>query len=252
MVKNFFCYYNKKMIQNFLNEFTELKNEEKARHLSRFFKTGKGDYGEDDVFLGLTVPQTRAIAKKFYKEMPLDEIQELLKSSFHEIRLGALLMCVLKYQRGIDKKKIYELYINNTNYINNWDLVDLTAPYIAGDFVYNYGSEDDLRRLAQSSHLWSERISVVSSLYFIKQNSFDYIFDISEYFLGHSHDLMHKACGWMLREAGKRNQMALEKFLDKNAPYMPRTMLRYAIEKFDEKKRKKYLAIKKIQSRSPV
>lgn len=130
--------------------------------------------------------------------------------------------------------------------------MDLTAPYIAGDFVYNYGSEDDLRRLAQSSHLWSERISVVSSLYFIKQNSFDYIFDISEYFLGHSHDLMHKACGWMLREAGKRNQTALEKFLDKNAPYMPRTMLRYAIEKFDEKKRKKYLAIKKIQSRSPV
>ena len=236
------------MKNKFLSAFLEQKNSEKALHLSKFFKTGKGQYGEGDVFLGLAVPQTRAIVKEFYRKCSVDDISDILHSPYHEIRLGALLMLAEKYKRAEQskKQKIYATYINNVDYINNWDLVDLTAPNIVGDYVYNYGSTDDMWKLANSSHLWSERISIVAGLYFIRQKEFRYMLDVCKHFMTHKHDLIHKATGWMLREVGKRDENMLCEFLNENAQYMPRTALRYAIEKFDEKKRKSYLAIKKV------
>lgn len=235
------------MKNRFVSAFLDQKNNEKASHLSKFFKTGKGQYGEGDVFLGLTVPQTRAIVKEFYQKLFVDEIAEVLKSPYHEVRLGALLVLVAKYKKAdlTEKQKIYRTYINSIDYINNWDLVDLTAPNIVGDYVYNYGSTDDLWKLAKSSHLWGERISIVAGFYFIRQKEFDYMLEVCKHFLTHEHDLIHKATGWMLREVGKRNECVLCEFLDENAKYMPRTALRYAIEKFEEPKRKSYLAVKK-------
>lgn len=236
------------MKNKFVSAFLDQKNEEKAKHLSGFFKTGKGQYGEGDVFLGLTVPQTRAIVKEFYQKLSIDEISEVLKSPYHEVRLGALLVLVFKYKKAeqTEKQKIYQTYIKNIDYINNWDLVDLTAPNIVGDYIYNYGSTEDLWKLANSSHLWGERISIVAGFYFIRQKEFDYMLEVCKQFLAHEHDLIHKATGWMLREVGKRDEDVLCKFLDENAKYMPRTALRYAIEKFEEQKRKSYLAIKRV------
>lgn len=236
------------MTTDFEKEFLAQKNEQQAKHLSQFFKTGKGQYSENDIFLGLKVGQTRAIVKEFWNKYSISEIANILKSPYHEIRLGALLMLIKKYEIAevTEKKEIYTTYIKNVEYVNNWDLVDMTAPNIVGDYVFNFGSTDDLWELANSSNLWSQRVSIVASWYFIKRGKYNYTLDICENFFTHDHDLIHKATGWMLREVGKKDEKTLCDFLDKNACYMPRTTLRYAIERFEETKRKAYLGIKKI------
>lgn len=235
------------MTTDFEKEFLAQKNEQQAKHLSQFFKTGKGQYSENDIFLGLKVEQTRAIVKEFWHKYSISEIADILKSPYHEIRLGALLMLIKKYEIAevTEKKEIYETYIKNVEQVNNWDLVDMTAPNIVGHYVYHFGSEKDLCQLAESCNLWAQRVSIVASWYFIKQGKFDYTLEICKKFFTHEHDLIHKATGWMLREVGKQDEAILCKFLDENACYMPRTTLRYAIERFEETKRKSYLAIKK-------
>ena len=234
------------MKEKFLKEILSLKNDTQAKLNMRFYKTGKGEYSENDVFLGLVSAQNRALAKKYYKSMQLAELEKLLQNKFHEIRMTALFMLVLKYKQGDSalKKQIFELYINNARQINNWDLVDNSAPYIAGDFACNSGTTDVLWQLAKSGNLWAERISVVASLYMIKKRDFDYPLKVCEYFLAHNHDLIHKAVGWMLREVGKADEKILENFLDRYTLKMPRTTLRYAIERFPEEKRKHYLLLK--------
>lgn len=231
-----------KTIQDALQK---VARKDKAEFLPRFFKTGKGEYGEGDVFLGVTVPDTRKIAKEFL-HIDLEEMVSLLKSKIHEERLAALLILVEKYEKAKKKKdsneqkEIVDFYLKNKNGINNWDLVDLSAPKILGNFLL----ENDRKILYEYVHslrLWDRRIAVVSTYAFIQNMQFQDTFKLCEQLLNDKHDLMHKACGWMLREIGKRDEKALEQFLKKNAQRMPRTMLRYAIERFPEEKRKAYL-----------
>jgi len=225
-------------------ELKKISDKDKAIQLMRFFKTGKGEYGEGDVFIGITVPDQRKIAKQFYGS-ELSEIEKLLQDPIHEYRLTALLILTIKYKKADDdgKLKIVELYLANTSKINNWDLVDLSSPRIIGDYYYGR-DRDILYRLVNSSSLWEQRIAVVSTYFFIKRNDFKEILAFSEMLLGHKHDLIHKATGWMLREAGKMDLSVLTGFLDKYSKIMPRTMLRYAIEKLDENERQKYMAKK--------
>ncbi|MDR3243378.1 MAG: DNA alkylation repair protein [Elusimicrobiota bacterium] len=228
-----------------LKELKQVGSPALAKHLMRFFKTGKGEYGEGDLFLGLTVPTQRAIIKKYVADLNLKDIKELLHNKAHEVRLSALMVLVEKYKQGgkKDKEQIAKLYFANTKYINNWDLVDLTAPAISGDFWFN-NSKKLMFDFAKSGYLWKERIAVVSTYYFIKRGHFDEILKLAEHFLNHKHDLMHKAAGWMLREVGKMDIEVLRGFLDKHYSVMPRTMLRYSIEKMSETERKKYMNIK--------
>ena len=218
-----------------------LSNPEKARILSGFFKTGKGQYGEGDIFLGIPVPQSREIAKR-YIEADFKTIQELLESKIHEHRLVALLILVEKFRKADEKSKktIIKFYLKNTKYVNNWDLVDLSADKILGEYLFDK-EKSLLYKLAKSKDLWEKRISVVSTFAFIKRNRFKETFEFTEMLLEDKHDLIHKACGWMLREIGKRNQKEAERFLQKYHKKMPRTMLRYAIERFDEKKKGFYM-----------
>lgn len=222
-------------------ELQKLKNPKKAKVLSRFFKTDKGEYGEGDIFLGITVPKQRQVAKK-YIDLSLEELQKLLSGKTHEHRLTALLILVSKYERadGVLKKAIFNFYLRNAKNINNWDLVDLSAPNIIGDFLLNK-DKLILYKLAKSKNLWEKRIAILATYAFIKNNQFNDALEISETLLKDSHDLIHKAVGWMLREVGKRNQELEEQFLKKHYQNMPRTMLRYAIERFSEEKRKLYL-----------
>lgn len=216
-----------------------------------FFKTGKGEYGEGDKFLGPNMPEQRRVAKKFWKDISLFETLELLKSRYHEERMVALLILMFKYKETnklknkkeseTEKQKIFKAYLANTKYINNWDLVDVTCRDIVGAYVYDKNREI-LYKLAQRSDLWEKRIAIVSTAYFIGKNDLDDTFKISEILLGDQHDLIHKAVGWMLREAGKRDKTRLLNFLDKFGPHMPRTMLRYSIEKFSPEERKYLLA----------
>jgi 3-methyladenine DNA glycosylase AlkD len=214
---------------------------QKAKKLASFFKTGKGQYGEGDVFLGIAVPKQRKIARK-YVDLSFDNIQKLLRSEIHEHRLTALIILVSKFEKAddIDKERIFHFYLENIEYVNNWDLVDLSAPKIVGDYLFDK-DRSILFRLAKSSNLWKRRIAILSTFYFIKNDDFKDSLTISELLLEDEHDLIHKAVGWMLREIGKRDQELLENFIDKHCLHMPRTMLRYAIEKFDESKRKFYL-----------
>jgi len=213
---------------------------EKAKILQRFFKTGKGEYGEEDIFLGITVPKQRQIAIK-YESLALKDIQLLLKSKIHEERLTALLILVNNYKKSENKSEIYDFYLKNTKNINSWDLVDLSAQVIIGTYLEDK-DRSILYKLAKSSNLWERRIAIISTFHFIKNNDFSDALKIAEILLNDKHDLIHKAVGWMLREIGKRDISVLENFLKKNYHSMPRTMLRYAIEKFPEKKRKMYLA----------
>ena len=219
----------------------KLASKDKAQILRRFFKTGPGQYGEGDLFHGITVPVLRKLTKE-YDGIPLDEVLKLLTSGMHEERMLALLMIVRAFTRGdnILKKKIYKLYLQNTQYINNWDLVDLTAPHIVGTYLADKNRKP-LYILARSRDLWQRRIAILSTFTFIRQNDFDDTLEISAMLLGDEHDLIHKAVGWMLREIGKRNLVVEEQFLQRHYKKMPRTMLRYAIERFPEGKRKKYL-----------
>ena len=213
---------------------------EKAKILQRFFKTGKGEYGEEDIFLGITVPKQKEIAIK-YESLALKDIQLLLKSKIHEERLTALLILVNNYKKSENKSEIYDFYLKNTKNINSWDLVDLSAQVIIGTYLEDK-DRSILYKLAKSSNLWERRIAIISTFHFIKNNDFSDALKIAEILLNDKHDLIHKAVGWMLREIGKRDISVLENFLKKNYHSMPRTMLRYAIEKFPEKKRKMYLA----------
>ncbi len=228
-------------LKNIKEELHKIQDPEKARILSGFFKTGKGQYGEGDVFLGIKVPVQRKIAQK-YSGIPLIEIDELMKSNIHEFRLTSLLILVHKYKKEDlnGKKEIVDFYLNNLENINNWDLVDSSAPYILGDFLLDK-DRSILYKLAKSNNLWERRIAILSTFTFIKNNMFDDSLKISEILISDEHDLIHKAVGWMLREIGKRDLRAEEGFIKKHYMKMPRTMLRYAIEKFDEDTRKSYL-----------
>lgn len=213
-----------------------------AKICQRFFKTKKGDYGEGDIFYGLTVPLQRKIAKN-YQNLPLNDLIKLLHSKIHEERFTALVLMVAKYQKGSDnvKKQIYEAYLANTKWINNWDLVDTSTPQIVGDYLYNLGDIKILDKLAKSNLLWNRRIAMLATLTFIRQGDVKPTLRIAKQLLGDKHDLIHKAVGWMLREAGKRDLQALKDFLEKNAATMPRTALRYAIEKLPREERDYYL-----------
>ncbi len=234
------------MLEILIKELQELKNPEQAKILQKFFKTGKGEYAEGDVFLGIKVPVQRKISKK-YIHLDFKEIQELLNSKIHEHRLIALLILIEKYKKAkkdlLERRKIFEFYLKNTRNINNWDLVDLSAPLIMGDFLQREGTEI-LKNLAESRNLWERRIAIVSTYPFIKKRMFGETLAISEILLNDEHDLIHKAVGWMLREVGKRNKEVLELFLMQRYKTMPRVMLRYSIEKFPEEERKKWLSKK--------
>jgi 3-methyladenine DNA glycosylase AlkD len=217
-----------------------------AKILQRFFKTGPGEYAEGDVFLGIKVPVLRQIAKRF-QSVPLDMAIKLLKSPVHEERFLALLILILQYysEDDIGKKRIYSVYLEHTKYINNWDLVDVTAKHIVGAFLMDK-DKAILYKLAGSRYLWERRIAVISTFYFIERNKFEDTIKIAEILVSDSHDLIHKAVGWMLREVGKRDMPSEEKFLKKYCMVMPRTMLRYAIERFPQSKRQSYLHAKTL------
>lgn len=231
---------------NVKSQLLELGDPIRAVHSLRFFKTGKGQYGEGDKFIGCTVPQTRSVAAK-YSKLPLEEVAHLLKDEIHECRLCALVILTNKYNKAneLDRFEILNFYISHTNYINNWDLVDISAHKIVGEWFKNREDRSLIYQLADSDLLWDQRIAIVSTFTLIRNNDFNDILSLSEKFLSHKHDLIHKACGWMLREVGKRDEVVLTYFLEQFAHQMPRTMLRYSIEKFDEELRKHYLNIKK-------
>lgn len=223
-------------------ELNQLADPVRAVHSLRFFKTGPGQYGEGDKFLGLTVPQMRGLVRK-YRGFDDADALKLLESPWHEERLVALLLLVDGYERGDESRRnrIHRAYLANTRQINNWDLVDCSAEYIVGAHLR---SEDPglLEQLAQSDNLWERRIAIVSTFHFIKRNEFGPTLKIAGLLLRDSHDLIHKAVGWMLREVGKRDRSVLDRFLAKRYQKMPRTMLRYAIERHPERVRKQYLA----------
>jgi 3-methyladenine DNA glycosylase AlkD len=216
---------------------------ENARLLQRFFKTGKGEYAEGDKFIGVKVPDTRMVARR-HLDLGHKEILILLRSPVHEERLAALLLLIAKFEKSgsSDKERIYRIYLKNTGYINNWDLVDLSAHRIVGAFLWDK-PKGPLYDLARSKMLWERRIAVISTFDFIKRGEFVEALKIAEMLLTDEHDLIHKAVGWMLREVGKRDQAREERFLLKHARVMPRTMLRYAIERFSEPARQRYLAL---------
>lgn len=225
-----------------MKSLQELSDSDIAAHSQRFFKTGKGEYGEGDRFLGIRVPIVRKFVKE-YREIPLVETLILLKSPFHEARLLALLILVEKYSSvnmNTDKDAIYRSYLSHTKFINNWDLVDCSAEHIVGAHLF-IRDRNPIYRLLQSSSLWERRIGVMSTFHFIKRDDFSDILAIAELLLYDQEDLIHKAVGWMLREVGKRNRNILKRFLVKHYKHMPRTMLRYAIEKLPEVERLAYL-----------
>ena len=230
-----------------LSELQSIGSSEKAVHLSRFFKTGPGQYGEGDRFLGVMVPYSRAIAKA-NKAMPLEEVQLLLESPWHEARLCALLILVYRFkERKIteeEREQIYSFYIKNARRCNNWDLVDLSCRDIVGEYLVDK-ERSILYRLADSENLWEQRIAVVATWAFIRRSDFNDTLALAERLMAHKHDLMHKAVGWMLREVGKKDRETLTNFLEKNATQLPRTTLRYAIEHYPEPQRQYFLKMKK-------
>ena len=212
-----------------------------AEHSQRFFKTAKGEYGYGDVFLGIRVPVIRTAVKQF-KTASLSTAGKLLKSRYHEVRLFALLLLVMRFSRAdaSEQERVYRLYLDSTKFINNWDLVDCSAPHIVGCYLFDK-ERAVLYVLAKSDLLWERRIAIMATFYFIRQNQFSDALKISEQLLEDCEDLIHKAVGWMLREIGKRDKAAEVKFLDRYYRKMPRTMLRYAIEKFTREERRQYM-----------
>jgi 3-methyladenine DNA glycosylase AlkD len=245
-------------LNNLLKDLKQKANPKKARLLARFFKTGSGQYGEGDIFLGITVPESRKIAVK-YSKLPFHDISKLIKNKYHEARLIALLILVHQYKSSArtflakkQRKKIFNFYLKNTKYINNWDLVDLSAGYIVGNYLFDkdpegmstsYGTgRSILIKLAKSNSVWERRIAIISTFAFIYKGESRWTLKIVKLLINDPHDLIHKACGWMLREVGKRvSEKDLVIFLDKYSHKMPRTMLRYAIERLSENKRNYYL-----------
>jgi 3-methyladenine DNA glycosylase AlkD len=216
-------------------------NKRQAKIFQRFFKTGPGEYGEGDIFLGIKIPALRSLAKQ-YLNLTSDELQQLIISPVHEERMFALMILVTRFPKSKpeERKKIYKFYLKNTKYINNWDLVDLSAPQIVGGYLIEK-DKNILKKLAVSKNLWEKRISMLASFQFIKEKEFDTALIIAAILLYDENDLIHKAVGWMLREIGKRDLKTEEDFLKDRYKKMPRTMLRYAIEKYPDNKRKAYL-----------
>lgn len=220
-----------------VRELRACSREDKKEILPRFFKTGKGEYGEGDMFLGVVVPETRKVALR-HRDAAFEVVEALLESEWHECRLCALLILVERFKRtSSSKAHIVDFYLKHTSGINNWDLVDLSAPYILGSYLVTESDRSVLYDLSRSSNMWEQRIAVVSTLMLIRHGQFDDIMKLAESFLGTKHDLMQKATGWMLREVGKRDEARLVTFLETYKSLMPRTMLRYSIEKFPPERR---------------
>ena len=224
-----------------INELKILATEDRRKSNEWFFKTNKGEYGYGDIFLGVRMPDIRKVAKKFSPKITLKELTELIQSPIHEVRLCALIILVNQYKKG-NFSKIFEYYIRQINFINNWDLVDSSAPYIIGDYLYNNPDERSiLFEFVHSENLWVRRISIVSTFTLIKNNQFNETLQIAKILLNDKHDLIHKAVGWMLREVYKRDQDLIRTFLKQNYAQLPRTTLRYAIERMDEVERLLFL-----------
>jgi len=231
-------------IQEIKEALAVLSIPEKAAFFPKFFKTGKGEYGEGDVFLGVKVPDQRSVAKEYYSKISLDELGELISSTYHEHRLTALFMLISKFEKTKDKtikQEIIEFYLNHLQYVNNWDLVDSSCYKILGRYSFENQREDLLRKLSYSEEMWHKRIAVVGTMYYVKKGFFDLTKEFVTQNLKHSHDLMHKANGWLLREMGQKNETELINYLNKYYKEMPRTCLRYSIEKLDEELRQDYL-----------
>lgn len=227
------------MIEEIKKDLNKKSSKEQAKNLSWFFKTGKGQYGEGDIFIGVKVPEQRIVAKK-YKDVSFKDLNQLIKSEIHEFRLTALLILILKYKE--DKEKSFNFYIKNIKRINNWDLVDLSAPKIVGEYLLDK-DRSLLYNFARSNDLWKKRIAIISTFAFIRNNDFKDSLSLAEILLYDEHDLIHKAVGWTLREVGKRNIKIEKDFLNKYSKKMPRTMLRYSIEKFSPKDRAHFMKI---------
>lgn len=229
------------MLKELIKELKGYAQPEDVEKLGRFFKTGKGEYSEGDSFIGVRVPDMRKVAKGFL-EMSFEHLEQLLLDKVHEYRQIALIILVDKFKKAgeREKKLIFDFYLKHAEFVNNWDLVDLSAPTIVGGYLLDR-KRDILYKLARSKNLWKRRIAIVATSAFIAKGQFKDTLRIAELLLEDKRDLIHKAVGWMLREVGKKDQKVLEKFLDKHHKQMPRTMLRYAIEKFDERKRKFYM-----------
>lgn len=234
------------VIDRIVREVEGSGNLNRARVSQRFFKTGPGEYGAGDVFIGMSVPQMRQLAKK-YKSLDLKSICFLIESPIHELRFIALAILVLKYENSDAeaKKIIFNFYVKYRKFINNWDLVDTSAPYIVGDYLFNK-NKTLLYKLARSKNIWERRVAILATFNFIRRGEVKYTLEIAKLLLADKHDLIHKAVGWMLREVGKKSVLAEEKFLNLNYKQMPRTMLRYAIERLPEHRRLAYLAGKVI------
>lgn len=230
-----------------LSSLISLKNPQRATISERFFKTGPGEYGEGDIFLGIPVPQTRTLVKKYAPEMTLDAVGELLKNKYHEVRLTGILVLVYFAQKKIyPLEELAHFYMDHVDGINNWDLVDVSSEHIIGPYIKQCLTPDErdtfINDCIKSSNLWVNRIIVLACFHTIKQGDEKLIFLVAERMLTHQHDLIHKAVGWMLREVGKRCSLdTLRGFLDKNAKKMPRTMLRYAIEKMSPDERRHFM-----------
>ena len=224
-----------------INALKTLATEDRRKTNEWFFKTGKGEYGYGDIFLGVTAPDLRRIAKKFSQEISLQELTELIRNPIHEVRLCALIILVNKYKKE-NSDKIYQYYMDHLTAINNWDLVDSSAPYIVGDYLYKHPEKSKiLIDFSHSENLWVRRISIVSTFTFIKNNEFNTTLEIAKLLLNDNHDLIHKALGWMLREIYKRDERIIKRFLRQNYAQIPRTTLRYAIERMDKEERLLYL-----------
>ena len=225
-----------------LQELQSVADPEKAKFLQRFFKTGKGQYAEGDVFLGIVTPLTRDIVKRS-PPLPLTEIRQLLHSEYHEARLAGFLFLVKQFKKApeSERKKIFDFYLKNARQANNWDLVDVTCRDVIGLYLLDKADRTALYRLAGSDNLWEQRIAIVSTWTFIKHHQFDDTLALAEKLLHHPHDLMHKAIGWMLREVGKKDRAVLCAFLERRHSTMPRTMLRYAIEHFTPEARARFM-----------
>lgn len=220
-----------------------LAQPERALMVARFFQTGPGQYAEGDLFLGMSMPQQRMVVRKF-EALPLDETEQLVQDKYHECRMVGLLIWSQQSRKNgpLGRQTILERYLANVQHVNNWDLVDCTCPAIVGETLLNE-DRSILYDLAATDHLWSQRIAMISTWAFIRKNQFSDTFSLAEQLLSHRHDLIHKAIGWMLRETGKRSPEALEEFLHDHIRQLPRTSLRYAIERFDPERRQYYLTL---------
>lgn len=232
-----------KNIEAIKNDLLQFSNPERVKIIARYLRAYPGGYGEGDCFIGVTAPNQRKTAKMYYKTCPLKEVEELLCESVHEFRLTALFILVLKFEKSkteAEKKDIVDIYLRNAAFVNNWDLVDSSADKILGPYLFNK-DRNLLYEFASSKDLWKQRIAIITTHYFIKNGQFDDTLKIARILLSHNHDLIHKAVGWMLREVGNRDFDVEFDFLKKYYKVMPRTMLRYAIEKFDVDLRDKFL-----------